>query len=128
MVEARQAGLPEVSAWGSGNASREFLFVRDAAEAIVRATESYDRPEPLNLGSGREITIRELAELIAKLSGFGGTIRWDQSQPDGQPRRCLDTTRALREIGFQATTSLEAGLQETIDALASSLSDRRDAA
>lgn len=133
MVEAKNSGLPEVSAWGSGNASREFLFVRDAAEAIVRAAESYDRPEPLNLGSGREITIRDLAELIANLSGFRGAIRWDASQPDGQPRRCLDTTRARREIGFQATTSLEAGLQETIAAFAASQSagcqsDRRDAA
>ncbi len=127
MVEAQNSGLPEVLAWGSGNASREFLFVRDAAEAIVRATESYDRPEPLNLGSGREITIRDLAELIAKLSGFRGTIRWDASQPDGQPRRCLDTTRARREIGFQATTSLEAGLQETIAAFASQSAGRQSA-
>ncbi len=114
VTEARRAGLAEVTAWGTGQASREFLFVRDAAEAIVRATESYDSPEPLNLGSGREITIRSLAELIANLAGFRGAIRWDHSQPDGQPRRCLDTARARRMIGFEAATSLEAGLEETI--------------
>lgn len=113
-VEARAAGQPEVAAWGTGNASREFLFVRDAAEGIVRAAEQYDSPEPLNLGSGREVTIRDLAELIASRCGYQGSIRWDQSQPDGQPRRCLDTTRAWHTIGFRAGTSLEDGLTETI--------------
>ncbi len=113
-IEARDAGSREVIAWGTGRASREFLFVRDAAEGIVRATESYDRPEPLNLGSGHEITIRDLAEQIAELCQFRGTIRWDASQPDGQPRRCLDTSRAREAIGFVAETSLAAGLCETI--------------
>jgi GDP-L-fucose synthase len=114
MVEARRAGYSHVTAWGSGNASREFLFVRDAAEGIVRAAESYDSPEPLNLGSGREITIRDLAELIARLCNFRGEIVWDATQPDGQPRRCLDTSRARQAIGFTAGTTLEAGLSETI--------------
>ena len=113
-VEARDAGRPEVAAWGTGNASREFLFVRDAAEGIVRAAEHYNSPEPLNLGAGREVTIRDLAELIAGRCGYQGSIRWDHTQPDGQPRRCLDTSRALREIGFRAATSLEDGLTETI--------------
>jgi GDP-L-fucose synthase len=115
MVQARAAGLSEVVAWGSGNASREFLFVRDAAEAIVRAADAYDSPEPLNLGSGQEVTIRELARTIAELCRFHGRIVWDAAQPDGQPRRCLDTARAARELGFRAATSLEAGLAETID-------------
>ncbi|MDX1945992.1 MAG: GDP-L-fucose synthase [Pirellulaceae bacterium] len=113
-VLAQAAGETEVSAWGTGNASREFLFVRDAAEGIVRAAAVYNQPEPLNLGSGREVTIRELAELIAQSCGYLGSIRWDASQPDGQPRRCLDTTRAAREIGFRAATPLEDGLAETI--------------
>jgi GDP-L-fucose synthase len=115
MVEARQAGLRHVTAWGSGRASREFLFARDAAEGIVRATESYDSPEPLNLGSGHEITIRDLAETIARLCDYRGEIVWDAAQPDGQPRRCLDTTRARQAIGFTAATSLAEGLRETID-------------
>ena len=115
MIEARQSRAAEVAAWGTGNASREFLFVSDAAEAIVRAAESYDSPEPLNLGSGQEITIRQLAELIAELVGFRGQIRWDPAQPDGQPRRCLDTTRARKALGFSAATTLPAGLRETID-------------
>jgi len=115
MIEACRSRAAEVAAWGTGQASREFLFVRDAAEAIVRATESYDSPEPLNLGSGQEITIRQLAELIAELVGFRGQIRWDAAQPDGQPRRCLDTTRARAAIGFSAVTTLTAGLRETID-------------
>jgi GDP-L-fucose synthase len=90
------------------------LFVRDAAQAIVRAAECYDRPDPLNLGSGCEITISDLADLIAKRCGFRGVLRWDASQPDGQPRRCLDTSRAWRELGFRAETSLDEGLAETI--------------
>lgn len=114
MVEARDAGLAEVTAWGTGKASREFLFARDAADAIVRAADTYNSPEPLNLGSGREVTIRELAELIAKHAGFHGRIVWDAGQPDGQPRRCLDTSRAAAAIGFRAATSLEDGLRETI--------------
>jgi GDP-L-fucose synthase len=114
MVEARKSAAPEVTAWGTGRASREFLFVRDAAEGIVRAARSYDQPEPVNLGSGQEVTIRELAETIAKLCQFHGRILWDPTQPDGQPRRCLDTSRARRELGFQASTGLGEGLRETI--------------
>jgi GDP-L-fucose synthase len=113
-VEARQSGQAEVSAWGTGNASREFLFVRDAARGIVRAAESYDSAEPMNLGSGQEVTIRDLAEQIAEQCGFRGRITWDATQPDGQPRRCLDTSRARRELGFTASTSLADGLAETI--------------
>lgn len=104
-----------IEVWGTGTASREFLFVRDAARGIVLATDNYDRGEPVNLGSGHEITIRELAELICEISGFDGEIRWDSSKPDGQPRRCLDTTRARREFGFEATTGLRQGLIETVD-------------
>ena len=113
-VEARAAGMPEVVLWGDGSPTREFLYVNDAAQAIISATRSYDKPEPVNLGSGREISIRELAETIAGLTGFSGSFRWDAAQPNGQPRRCLDTQRAEREFGFRAQTSLEAGLQETI--------------
>jgi GDP-L-fucose synthase len=128
MVQARAAGHSQVTAWGSGRASREFLFARDAAEGIVRAAESYDSPQPLNLGSGREITIRDLAELIAKLCDFRGEIVWDPLQPDGQPRRCLDTSRARLAIGFVAGTSLEAGLRETIDWYQTHNTAHRDAA
>ncbi len=113
-IEARDAGLPQIPVWGTGSASREFLFVRDAAEAIARATEHYDKPDPVNLGSGREITIRDLATQICALCGFKGELTWDASKPDGQPRRCLDTSRAKREFGFQATTSFRDGLAETI--------------
>lgn len=114
MISARDAGQPFVNLWGSGAVSREFLFVRDAAEGIVRATEAYNHPDPVNLGSGHEVTIRKLAETIAPLCQFTGELRWDASQPDGQPRRCLDTTRAREQFGFQAATDLKAGLAETI--------------
>jgi GDP-L-fucose synthase len=113
-VEARDRGLPKILAWGSGTVSREFLYVEDAAEGIVLATERYDKPEPVNLGSGQEVTIRELAETIRELSRFQGSIEWDSTQPDGQPRRCLDTSRALQEFGFHATTPLRIGLDKTI--------------
>jgi GDP-L-fucose synthase len=113
-VEARDRGSASISAWGTGSASREFLYVEDCAEGIVKATQQYDSPEPMNLGSGREITIRALTELIAKLSNFTGQIIWDPTKPDGQPRRCLDVSRAKREIGFTANTTLEAGLAKTI--------------
>lgn len=115
VVEARDRGDSEIVAWGTGAASREFLYVDDAARGIVLAAERYDSPEPMNLGTGREITIRELAELICDLCGFEGTIRWDASKPDGQPRRCLDVSRARDEIGFEATTDFREGLQRTID-------------
>lgn len=114
VVSAREAGQKVVDAWGTGQATREFLFVRDAAEAICRATELYNEPAPLNLGSGKEISIRDLLELICELCGFRGEIRWDATKPDGQPRRCLDTTRARQAIGFEAQTSFRAGLLETI--------------
>jgi GDP-L-fucose synthase len=114
VVEAQLAGADEIEVWGSGSASREFLFVRDAAEAIVLATERYDKADPVNIGSGMEIRIRDLAELIGKLADFRGGIRWNQDHPDGQPRRCLDTRRAEVEFGFRASTRFEEGLRETI--------------
>ena len=114
VVEARDRGEREIDVWGTGTASREFLFVRDAAEGIARATEHYHQPEPVNLGSGHEITIAALAALICDLGGFTGTIRWDVTRPDGQPRRCLDTTRAARDFGFTATTDFRDGLIETL--------------
>lgn len=113
-VEARDAGAAYLNAWGTGAASREFLFVRDAAQAIALAAEHYDKPEPVNLGSGQEITIRDLTTLICDLCAFKGEIRWDPSKPDGQPRRCLDTTRARDEFGFTASTRFRDGLAETI--------------
>jgi len=114
-VEARDDGQSRILAWGSGTASREFLYVRDAAEAIVMAAETYNKPEPINLGSGQEIMIRELAGLICELCGFQGAIEWDSKQPDGQPRRCLDTQRAWEEFRFRASTDLRTGLRETIE-------------
>src|SRR5690606_843329 len=107
-------GDQSITCWGTGSASREFLFVKDAAEGIVRATERLDTPEPINLGSGQEITIKDLVELIAKLTGFTGRIEWDSSKPDGQPRRCLDITRAAKLLDWRAATGFEAGLRETI--------------
>jgi GDP-L-fucose synthase len=113
-VEARDNGANEIFAWGTGAASREFLFVEDCAEGLVKSMESYNSPEPMNLGSGREINIKTLTELIAKLSDFKGKIVWDPTKPDGQPRRGLDVSRAKREIGFTANTTLEEGLKKTI--------------
>lgn len=114
-VEARNKGAKFIEAWGSGNVSREFLYVADCAEGIVRAAADYDEAGPVNLGSGREVTIKGLVEIIARLSGFTGEIRWQAGKPDGQPRRRLDTTRALEKFGFRATTSLEDGLRKTIE-------------
>lgn len=111
---ARTRRLGHVTCWGSGQASREFLYVEDAAEAIVRAAERVDTPQPINLGTGREISIRDLASRTADLCGFHGRIRWDPRQPDGQPRRCLDTSRARELLGWQAATRLEDGLRATI--------------
>src|SRR5262249_29943402 len=113
-IEVREAGQRFLEVWGTGSASREFLFVRDAARGIVLAAQHYDSPEPVNLGAGREITIRELATLICELCDFRGEIRWDASKPDGQPRRCLDVTRAREAFGFTASTGLREGLSETI--------------
>jgi GDP-L-fucose synthase len=113
-VDAKERGDELVDVWGSGRATREFLFVDDAAEAVVLATERYDGAEPVNIGSGVEVAIRDVAELIASLVGFEGSLRWDPSKPDGQPRRRVDSARARRAFGFAASTGLEEGLRETI--------------
>jgi GDP-L-fucose synthase len=104
-----------ITVWGTGKATREFLYVEDAAEGILLAAEKYDKPQPVNLGSGVEISIKELVERIAQLTGYQGKIIWDFSKPDGQPRRLLDTSRAFQEFGFKATTKLEDGLRKTIE-------------
>lgn len=114
IIAAREAKQPVFAVWGTGSASREFLYVHDAAEAIVAAVELYDGAEPVNLGSGQEITIRDLTTLIAELCDYTGEIRWDTSKPDGQPRRCLDTSRARERFGWQAHTPLRDGLEATI--------------
>jgi GDP-L-fucose synthase len=114
-LEARDRGDQTITAWGTGSASREFLYVEDCAEGLVAAMERYESPEPMNLGSGREITIKDLTTLVAGLVGFQGEIAWDTSKPDGQPRRCLDVTRAKKELGFVAGTKLEDGLRKTIE-------------
>jgi GDP-L-fucose synthase len=114
-VDAREAGADRIDVWGTGAASREFLYVDDAAEGIVLAAERYDGAEPVNLGVGREITIRDLVALIVRLTGFDGEVRWDPSKPDGQPRRALDTSRASERFGFEAATNLEDGLRRTIE-------------
>jgi GDP-L-fucose synthase len=113
-VEARQAGSPRIVVWGTGAPTREFLYVEDAAEAIVLAAERYNGPDPVNLGSGSEISIRELVGLVTELVGYRGAVEWDTSMPDGQPRRCLDTSRALREFGWRAQVPFRAGLERTI--------------
>ena len=113
-VEAREQGLDEVVVWGDGSPTREFLYVEDAAAGILLATERYDGPEPVNLGSSFEISIKELAETIARLTDFQGRLVWDTSKPNGQPRRKLDTSRAARLFGFRATTRFDEGLQRTI--------------
>ena len=115
MVDARLEGRNEVVVWGTGKASREFLYVEDAAEGILLAAEKYDKPDPVNLGVGKEITIRELVSLIAELAGYEGEIVLDTSKPDGQPRRCLETSKAKKEFGFEAKTDLVKGLERTID-------------
>ena len=113
-VDAVETGREEVVVWGTGSASREFLYVEDAAEAVVLATERYDGAEPVNVGSGREVTTRELVSLIARQTGFQGRIVWDASKPDGQPRRCLDVSKAEKLFGFRARTALEEGLERSI--------------
>lgn len=113
-LDARDAGLGQIEVWGDGSPSREFLHARDAAEGIVLAAERYDGADPVNLGTGREITIRAVAELIAERTGFKGELVWNPSQPNGQPRRALATERALERFGFRARTTLEDGLEETI--------------
>jgi GDP-L-fucose synthase len=113
-VDAVERGDSSIEVWGTGAASREFLYVEDAAEGIILGAERYDEEEPVNLGVGREITIRELVSKIAAASGFDGEIRWDISKPDGQPRRALDTSRARERFGFEARTSFEEGLRATV--------------
>jgi GDP-L-fucose synthase len=113
-VDAVDQGGEEIIVWGSGAATREFFYVEDAAEAIVLATEKYDKSDPVNIGAGFEISIRDLVALIVELTGFKGRIVWDATRPDGQPRRMLDTTRALSEFGFRARTDFRAGLTKTI--------------
>ena len=114
-VSACDDGLDHIECWGTGSASREFLYVQDAAEGIVRATEVMDEPTPINLGTCMEITIKDLVELIARLTGFEGEIRWDSTKPDGQPRRCLDTSRARDLLDWEARVGFEEGLRTTID-------------
>lgn len=114
-IEAQRQGLSEIVVWGTGQASREFLYVQDCADGLILAAEHYDRPEPVNLGANREISIRDLVELIVELTGFKGRVVWDTSKPDGQPRRCLDTSRAREQFGFVAQTKLRDGLQKTIN-------------
>jgi GDP-L-fucose synthase len=113
--DAQAKGEKELVVWGDGSPTREFLYVEDAAEGILLASERYDRPEPVNLGSGYEISIKDLAGLIARLTGFSGRLVWDSTKPNGQPRRVLDTSRAENLFGFRARTSFEAGLRATID-------------
>ncbi len=114
-VDARESGAAEIVVWGSGSASREFLYVDDAAEGIVLATERYDGAEPVNLGTGREITIRDLVAMVVRITNFEGSVRWDATKPDGQPRRALDTTRAMEKFGFAARTAFEEGLRRTVE-------------
>ena len=113
-VDAKKRGDKQIVVWGTGRATREFLYVDDAARGIVLASEKYNSIEPVNLGAGFEITIKKLVELIVKLTKFKGEIVWDKTKPDGQPRRCLDTTRARKEFGFKAQVSFEAGLKKTL--------------
>lgn len=114
VYDAKKSGKDYIKLWGTGKASREFLYVEDAARGIVMAAEKYDKPAPVNLGSGMEITIKQLAETIMRLMKFKGSIKWDPSKPDGQPRRSLDVSRAQKEFGFKAQTNLEMGLKKTI--------------
>ncbi|MFH2068631.1 MAG: GDP-L-fucose synthase [Candidatus Omnitrophota bacterium] len=112
--QSPEKSQPFITVWGTGKPTREFLYVEDAAEAIILSAEKYNKPEPVNIGAGFEISIKDLARLIAQLTGFKGEISWDNSKPDGQPRRCLDTSRAKKEFGFTARTSFEEGLARTI--------------
>ena len=115
IFDAKESGEDYIEVWGTGKATREFLYVEDAAEGIRLATEKYDKSEPVNLGSGFEISIKELVELIAEIAGFDGEIKWDTSKPDGQPRRCLDVSRAKEEFWFEAKVDFREGLKRTIE-------------
>jgi GDP-L-fucose synthase len=112
--EAKMNNNPEVVVWGTGKATREFLYVEDCAEGIILATELYDKSDPVNIGAGFEISIKDLAEKIKSLIGFKGRVVWDTSKPDGQPRRCIDTSRAEKEFGFKAKTSFDKGLKDAV--------------
>ncbi len=114
-VDAVESGAGHIDCWGTGNVSREFIYAADAAEGILLATEHYNDSEPVNIGAGFEITIRQLSEKIAGLTGFSGELRWDSTKPDGQPRRCLDVSRAKKHFGFEAKTPFDEGLKATID-------------
>ncbi len=114
-VDAVESGQNSITCWGTGSASREFIYAEDAAEGILLATERFNGPEPVNIGAGMEITIKDLVTKIAKMTGFGGDIVWDASKPDGQPRRCLDVSRAKSLFGFEAETDFDSGLKKTID-------------
>ncbi len=114
-VDAKRKGESSITVWGTGRASREFLYVDDAARGIVLAAEKYDKADPVNLGAGFEITIKDLTQLIVEETGFKGEVVWDPTKPDGQPRRCLDTSRAEREFGFKARVSFRDGLRRTIE-------------
>ena len=114
-LKTSKGTVPEITVWGTGKATREFLYVEDAAEGIILATEKYNKPEPVNLGAGFEISIKDLVKFIIKLTGFKGKIIWDKTKPDGQPRRSLDVTTAFQEFGFKAKTPFEEGLKKTID-------------
>ena len=115
IAEAKEQNFPFIEARGTGKASREFLYVEDAAEGVVLAAEKYDKPEPVNMGAGREITIKDLTETLCRLMEYKGEIRWDASRPDGQPRRVLDVSRAEKEFGFKAKTDFDTGLKKTIE-------------
>jgi len=115
VIDAKESNNSKIELWGTGSASREFLYVGDCAEAIILATKNYNKIAPINLGSGEEITIKNLITKIKNLVGYGGELIWDSSKPDGQPRRCLDISKAKKEFGFMAKTSLEEGLKETIN-------------
>jgi len=123
-IDAADAGAESITVWGTGKATREFFYVEDAARGILLATERYNDPDPVNLGAGFEISIRDLVELIVELTGFQGRIEWDTSKPDGQPRRMLDTARARERFGFEAETDFREGLRKTIEYYRSTLSDR----
>ena len=114
-IEANETGEPRIVCWGDGSPTREFLYVEDAAEGLILAAERYDDPEPVNLGTGREIAIKKLVELIVEETGFAGEIVWDTSQPNGQPRRCLDVSRARDAFGFDAWTPLQEGVRRTVE-------------
>ncbi len=114
-LDAKTRGDEAIDVWGDGSPTREFLYVEDAAEGILRATEYYHESQPVNLGSGNEVSIKALVEIIARLTGFAGRIVWDTTRPNGQPRRSLDTSRAHRLFGFKAQMGLEEGLRQTID-------------